>query len=92
MPSIKTVERRISNIEGFNVTIRHHGHDVRSDCGMPRQYIDFDKAASQAFTVARWKHNRFRPSFPGFDVDVLDAFGNVVPGNTKLRTVRDTYS
>jgi hypothetical protein len=41
--------------------------------------------------VEAWKETRFRPSYPGFDVEVIDRRGNSVQGNTKLETVRRTY-
>ena len=50
-----------------------------------------DRAAENDITVESWKTLRFRPSFPGFEVDVVDARGNSVQGNTKLDTVRATY-
>jgi hypothetical protein len=51
----------------------------------------YHRAADNDITVENWKATRFRPSYPGFEVDVVDARGNSVQGNTKLGTVRDTY-
>ena len=66
------------------------GADVRGDrAGLP-QY-GYHRAAENDITVESWKTLRFRPSFPGFEVDVVDARGNSVQGNTKLDTVRATY-
>ena len=91
MSSIANVERKIKRIEGFRVRILHlSGADVRGDReGLP-QY-SYHRAAENDITVESWKLHRFRPSFPGFDVDVLDARKNSVQGNTKLGTVRETY-
>lgn len=38
-----------------------------------------------------WKEERFRRAYPGFEVNVLDAYGDSVHGNAYLRTVRETY-
>jgi hypothetical protein len=57
--------------------------------GLP-QY-SYHRAAENDFTVENWKATRFRPSYPGFEVDVVDRRGNSVKGNTKLSTVRETY-
>ena len=42
-------------------------------------------------TVESWKEERFRRAYPGFDVEVLDAYGDSMHGNAYLRTVRETY-
>lgn len=91
MSTIANVERKIRRVEGFDVRILHlRGADVRGDrTGMP-QY-PFRHAAAEDFTVEHWKQSRFRLSFPGFDVDVLDGRKRSVQGNTKLSTVRSTY-
>jgi hypothetical protein len=91
MSTIANVERKIRRVEGFEVRILHlRGTDVRGDrMGMP-QYA-FRHAADSDFTVERWKETRFRVSFPGFEVDVLDGRGHSVQGNMKLSTVRASY-
>jgi hypothetical protein len=91
MSSIANVERKIRRIEGFRVRILHlTGADVRGDRqGLP-QYT-YHRAAENDITVETWKALRFRPSFPGFEVDVVDARSNSVQGNTKLGTVRESY-
>ena len=92
MSTVVNVERKIRRVEGFRVRVLHlHGADVRGDrMGLP-QYA-YQHAADNGITVERWKETRFRPSFPGFEVDVLDRRGRSVQGNTKLNTVRATYS
>ncbi|MCI0625897.1 MAG: hypothetical protein L0387_30355 [Acidobacteria bacterium] len=93
MPKLKNVEKRIWDIEGFAVIIRHSdGRDMRGDStGIP-QYNHFERMAKNDMTVADWKFKRFYTVFPGFDVDVLDGDGSAVAGNTKLGTVRDSYA
>ena len=93
MPKLKNVEKRIWDIEDFDVVIRHSdGRDMRGDfTGMP-QYNHFERKAKNEMTVADWKAKRFAPSYPGLDIDVLDGSGNPAPGNMKLGTVRDSYS
>jgi hypothetical protein len=92
MPLVKNVEKRIQGVEGFAVVIRgSDGHDVRGDRQGLRQYPSYDRAAKNDMTVEAWKATRFRPNYPGLDVDVINADGQPVPGNTKLATVRATY-
>ena len=91
MSSVSNVERKIRRVEGFGVRILHlTGADVRGDrAGLP-QY-GYHRAAENDITVETWKTTRFRQSYPGFRVDVVDARGNSVQGNTKLDTVRASY-
>lgn len=91
MALVKNVERRIRDVEGFAVIVRHaDGRDMRGDrTGIPM--YDFARMAKNSMTVSAWKEQRFLPKYPGFDVDVLDAFGNVMAGNTLLSTVRGSY-
>jgi hypothetical protein len=91
MSTTANVERKIRRVEGFDVRILHlRGADVRGDrAGMP-QY-PFRHAAADDITVEHWKETRFRPTFAGFEVDVLDGRANSVQGNTKLSTVRASY-
>lgn len=91
MSSVANVERKIRRIEGFRVRILHLNRiDVRGDReGLP-QY-NYHRAAGDDITVQTWKETRFRLSYPGFEVDVIDRRGNSVQGNTKLETVRAGY-
>lgn len=91
MASVRTRERQIGNVEGFDVIVRHpDGRDVRSDLsGLPA--YRFERGAKGSMTVADWKGNRFKECYPGFDCDVLDSNGRSVNGNTLLDTVRATY-
>lgn len=89
---VKSLERKIANVEGFEVTVRYaDGSDVRSDKqGLPS--YPFSNAANRAWTVAQWKEERFQKSYPGFQVTVWDADGTEPHGRTVLSNVRDTYS
>lgn len=91
MSTVANVERKIRRVEGFRVRMLHlRGADVRGDrMGLP-QY-GYHRAAENDITVESWKATRFRPSYPGFEVEVLDRRGNSVQGNTKLNTVREMY-
>ena len=91
MSTVANVERKIRRVEGFRVRMLHlRGVDVRGDrTGLP-QY-SYHRAAENEITVENWKATRFRPSYPGFEVDVLDRRGNSMQGNTKLNTVRKSY-
>lgn len=91
MSAVANVERKIKRLEGFRVRILHlSGKDVRGDRAALPQYA-YHRAAENDITVETWKTTRFRPSYPGFGVDVMDGRGNSVQGNTKLGTVRFSY-
>ena len=92
MPTVKTVEAKIWNVEGLIVRILHpNGSDVRSDYdGLPN-YNSYKRAASGEITVANWRETRFMKVYPGFRVDVLNGRGESVHGGMKLGNVRDSY-
>ncbi|AHF94921.1 hypothetical protein OPIT5_29910 [Opitutaceae bacterium TAV5] len=92
MTKVKNVEKRIWDIEGFDVVIKQNGKNKRSDASGLPHYIKYEKMAKNDMTVSEWKKARFSPTFPGYTVDVIDGNGKKVTGNTKLGTVRDTYS
>lgn len=91
MANVGSVELAIARRERFLVRIRHlDGTDVRFDrSGMPTW--PYGRAAKGVWTVADWKRERFQPTYPGFTVDVLDGDRSPVPGQTKLKTVRESY-
>ncbi len=81
MAKIKNIEKRIWDVEGFGVRIlTSDGRDVRGDLSGVPQYYTYEKAAKNDMTVESWKATRFRPTYPGFDVDVLDGNGESVQG------------
>lgn len=92
MATIKQVEKRIVDVEGFNVRMRHgrDSRDVRSDKGNVKQY-GFKRALKHSKSVKDWRDGRFARTYPGFVVDVLDAHDRVAHGRTLLGTVRDGY-
>jgi hypothetical protein len=89
---IGTLEMKIARVEGFQVHVfTLDGRNVRSDReGMPPW--NWEKAARDSWSVARWKQERFRSVYPGFDIEILDGDGVVVEfGQTLLETVRESY-
>jgi hypothetical protein len=92
MSTIGNVERKIKRIEHFEIRFVYlDGTDIRSDKeGLP-QY-PYGVAASGELTVEAWKRSRFRRAYPGYEVKVINARGETVQGNTRLATVRESYS
>jgi hypothetical protein len=91
MAKVKTVEKKIWDIEGFAVTILHlDGRDVRGDMERLPTYT-FERAAKNEMTVTDWKETRFKSIYVGFNVEVLNGNGEVAHGSTKLGNVRDSY-
>ena len=72
MPMVKNVEKKIWDVEKFEVIMRSSdGKDLRGNKKDMPQY-SFSKKASGDMTVSQWKQNRFYPYYPGLEVDVLD--------------------
>jgi hypothetical protein len=90
MAKLKNVEKKIWEIEGFDVRFTHKGKDVRGDKkGIPQW--EGKNHSRNDMTVKRWKE-KFKQQYPGYDVDVLDGNGDIVKGGMKLYKLRDTYS
>lgn len=88
---IKKLEKKIWDIEGFAVVIRHpDGTNVHGALEVKQPY-SYERAAKNDWTVAKWKSHRFGLHLPQFIVDVLNGDGHDVAGNTRLGTVRDSY-
>lgn len=91
MPMVKNVEKKIWDVEKFEVVLRSSdGRDLRGNKRDMPQY-QFQKKAPGNMTVGEWKQIRFYPYYPGLEVDVLDVVGIPVAGQTKLKNVRSTY-
>jgi hypothetical protein len=93
---VSSVQRQIRRVEGFDAHFAYEGpgptegRDVRDDrTGIPS--YPYVRAAADKLTVGAWIEHRFKATFPGFDVVVLDGHGNRVNTRTKLATVRKSY-
>jgi hypothetical protein len=76
MPSVRNVERRIFNLEGFDVVIRGaDGHDMRDDAGLINSYPNRSNKAKNSMTVASWKEKHFETYYRPLKIDVLDGNG-----------------
>ncbi|MHB1544828.1 MAG: hypothetical protein ACYCS1_10835 [Gammaproteobacteria bacterium] len=92
MPKVENVEKKIEKVEGFAVQFFQNGRDVHGAKARIPQY-SYTKAAKNDMTVNDWKQNRFANSYPGYDAKVLNGDRTKVQsGQTKLGTVRDTYT
>ena len=89
MPKVNIVEKKIFDVEGFQVCIKQSGRDVRGDASLPKQY-EASRMTKNSCTVKDFK-NKFQKQFPGYDIDILKSNGSKSSGQTKLSTVRDTY-
>lgn len=91
MPQVKNIEKRIFDIEGFEVIIRNsEGKDMRGDSTYLKKQYEADRMTRNSFSVNNWKE-KFKTQYPGVEVDVLKGDGTKASGQTKLSTVRDTY-
>ena len=91
MSAIRAIEARIARIEGFRVKVLYEtGKDVRSDrASLPSH--PYARMLKNSANVRECIDTRFKTTYPGFDVHVLDHDGRRVHGLTRLSTVRDTY-
>lgn len=89
MPKVQNVEKRIFEIEGFQVDITKDGKNVRGDLRLPKQY-EAERMSKNSMTVGEWKI-KFKKQYTGYDVIVYKNNGDRASGQTKLATVRDTY-
>ncbi len=91
MLNVMDVVGSIWDLEGFAVRITDL--DGRNVIGVGKRFprYDYERAAPNSWTVKSWKTTRFREDDPEFDVEVLDADGINVHGNTRLSTVRESY-
>ena len=71
MPFVKNVEKKIYDVEGFEVTIRRDGKDVRGDASLPTQYAGL-RMTKNAASVSDFR-DKFQRQYPGYNVDVLKA-------------------
>ncbi|GHV54839.1 hypothetical protein FACS1894216_15670 [Synergistales bacterium] len=90
MGTIKTVERKIKEVEGFDVKFFRNDRDIRSDLTDIPAY-PYSNRAPDSNTVSDYVSNRFKKNYPGFDAKVYCADGSEAIGQTKLGTVRMTY-
>jgi hypothetical protein len=86
----RNIERKIREVEDFNVRIMDNGKDVRGDKDLPNQY-SYERKLPNSKTVKEWKELRFYKFLAGYEVEVLYADGNKAVGQTSLETVRSTY-
>lgn len=89
MPKVNIIEKRIFEIEGFQVDIVKDEKNVRGDMQLPKQY-EAERMTRNSMTVSDWK-NKFKTQYPGYDAVVYKNDGDKASGQTKLATVRDTY-
>ena len=91
MALLKNVEKRIWDIEGFQVIFRHlDGRDIRGDMKDVPMYL-YERAAKNNYSIARWIQERIKLNYPFCNVEVLRGDGRIAQGKTRLSTVRDTY-
>lgn len=69
---------------------RKSGKDVNGNLeGIPS--YTYKKMAKNSSPVIRWKSERFKKIYLGYEVDVLYINGRIAHGRTHLGTVRNTY-
>ncbi len=88
---IKNIEKRIFEIEGFEVKFIQNGKDVRGDLNINANQYNADKMARNSYSVKDWIEKRFKKQYAGYDAWVLNSDSTRARGNMKLSTVRDTY-
>jgi len=91
LPSIKTFQRQVRRLEGFEVRVLHRdGRDVRDDMRIEVDY-PYSRAAADNITVAEWRRRRAGTTLAGFDIAVLGPLGTPMHGGHLLESVRAMY-
>lgn len=83
-------ERKIRRLEAFDVRFLSKGRDIRSDKEVPIIWSQVRASAGEE-RVSDWISNRNPYQCMGVDVQVLMGDGAPAHGNTKLKTVRESY-
>lgn len=89
MRSVSTVAAEIGEIEGFDIRFIDGDEDVSR---RRAEDYPYERAARGAWTVAKWREQRFLASYPDFQVEVLRADGSVAHGKTLLDTLRAEWA
>ncbi len=89
MPKVSIIEKRVFDVEGFEIDITQNGRNIRDDLVLPKQY-EAARMSKNSMTVSEWK-DKFSKQFPGYEVNIYDGAGNKARGQMKLSTVRDSY-
>ena len=84
-PTVAEFEGSVWRVEGIRLVIRDE-----SDAAIAAPY-DYVRAATESDTVASWLDRRVLPSLESREVIVLKGDGAEPAGQTKLRTVRESY-
>jgi hypothetical protein len=88
--STKSISEDIRTVEGFDVRfLAVDGEDVSL---RRAEDYPYQRAARTAWTVSRWKRERFEVAYPGYRVEVLDPDGTPVHGKTLLENLRLRYA
>ena len=91
MTTVATRTRQIGELEGFDIVVTQNGQPVDLKANGVLGAYDFARAARDAWTVNRWRQDRFQAAYPGFSCDVLMDDGTPATGQMLLRTVRESY-
>ena len=89
MPQIKTVQREVEEVEGFQ--IRLIARDVKTSARIVSYRATYLRSARNSFTVNDYIRCRASVFFPNFETIVLFADGSPARGRTKLARIRATY-
>jgi type I restriction enzyme M protein len=87
--STKSISEDIRDVEGFDV--RFIGVSGEHVSLRRAEDYPYERAARNAWTVSRWKRERFEVAYPDYRVEVLDLDGTPVHGKTLLGNLRLRY-
>ena len=89
MPQIKTVQREVEEVEGFQIRLIARG--VKSSARVESYRAAYLRSARNSFTVNDYIRRRASIIFSNFETHVLFADGTPASGRTKLARIRATY-
>ena len=81
---VRDFEKAVWELERIRIVVRA-GEDEQV-----KKY-DYDKAASKTFSLRELVDGRITKSVGDKKVVAINGYGKVVVGNTKLRTIKESY-
>ncbi len=85
MMKIKDFESTVWNVEKIRIVVRAKENEEVGD-------YDYGKAASKEFTLQKLLDGRINNLIVDKEVEVINGNGETVHGQTKLKTIRESYS
>tara|TARA_B100000700_G_scaffold331223_2_gene462419 strand:+ start:6894 stop:7163 length:270 start_codon:yes stop_codon:yes gene_type:complete len=82
--TVKEFEEAVWQLEGIRLVIREASGAEVAD-------YDYDRAAYRTHSITEWLRNRIYPRLDGLEAVVINGYGEIPNGRTRLDNLRATY-